>query len=319
MTSRLAAVLVLVEVLGVVAAAAPPPGGQQFTSRAIGVRVDVLVTDGRHPITGLTARDFELKDDGVVQAIAQLDHEQLPLNLILVFDTSTSVAGARLRALLDAGQSLVEQLRNGDRVSVLSFASRVRLLAPLTPSRQQVRGALAALEATGATSLRDAAFAALALRGADPGRTMLLIFSDGVDTSSWLSTTQVIETARRTDAVIYAVALTREETVTRLAVASPGWPGAPTGLQVVRQDTVAVKSAGRFLEKLTEESGGRILFATSDGDLRAAFTRTLAEFRDRYVLSYTPAGVAATGWHRLEVTLKGKKGKVTARRGYFAE
>jgi len=315
MTSRLPAVLVLM----VVAAAAALPGAQQFTSRALAVRVDVLVTDSRQPVTGLTARDFELKDDGVVQAIAQFDHEQLPLNLILVFDTSASVAGARLRALLDAGQSLVEQLRDGDRVTVLSFASRVRLLAPLTPSRQQVRGVLAALEATGATSLRDAAFAALALRGADPGRTLLLIFSDGNDTSSWLSTDQVIEAARRTDAVIYAVAVTREQTVTRLAVASPGWPGTSTDMQVVRQVTFAVRDAGKFLDGLTRETGGRVLFATSDADLRAAFTKTLAEFRDRYVLSYTPTGVAPTGWHRLDVTLKGKKGKATARRGYFAE
>ena len=315
MTSRVRAVMVLL----VVAAGTALPRAQHFTSRALAVRVDALVTDGRHPITGLTARDFELKDDGVVQAIAEIDHEQLPLNLILVFDTSTSVAGARLRALLDAGQSLVDQLRDGDRVAVLSFASRVRLLAPLTPSRQQVRGALAALEANGATSLRDAAFAALALRGADPGRTLLLIFSDGDDTSSWLSRAQVIEAASRTDAVVYAVAVTREQTVTRLAVAAPGWPSTSVPMQVVRQETVAVKSAGRFLEELTQESGGRVLFATSDADLRGAFTKTLAEIRDRYVLSYTPTGVAATGWHRLDVTLKGKKGKVTARRGYFAE
>jgi Ca-activated chloride channel family protein len=315
MTSRAPAVLVLL----VVAAGTALPGAQHFTSRALAVRADVLVTDGRRPIIGLTARDFELKDDGVVQAIAEIDHEPLPLNLILVFDTSTSVAGARLRALLDAGQSLVEQLRDGDRVAVLSFASRVRLLAPLTPSRQQVRAAFAALDANGATSLRDAAFAALALRGADPGRTLLLIFSDGDDTSSWLSRAQVIEAASRTDAVIYAVAVTRERTVDRLALAAPGWPGTSAPLQVVRQDTVAVKSAGRFLEELTQESGGRVLFATSDADLRGAFTKTLAEIRDRYVLSYTPTGVSATGWHRLDVTLKGQKGRVTARRGYFAE
>jgi Ca-activated chloride channel family protein len=314
MTSRVPAVVVLM-----VVATAALPGAQRFTSRALAVRVDVLVTDGRHPLTGLTARDFELKDDGVVQAIAEIEHEQLPLNLILVFDTSTSVAGARLRALLDAGQSLVEQLRDGDRVAVLSFASRVRLLAPLTPSRQQVRGALAALDAAGTTSLRDAAFAALALRGADPGRTLLLIFSDGDDTSSWLSRAQVIEAARRTDAVVYAVAVTREHTVTRLAGPTPGWPGTLVPRPIVRQETVAVKSAGRFLEEVTQESGGRVLFATSDADLRGAFTQTLAEIRDRYVLSYTPTGVAATGWHRLDVTLKGKKGKVTARRGYFAE
>jgi len=77
--------------------------------------------------------------------------------------------------------------------------------------------------------------------------------------------------------------------------------------------------AGKFLSNLTEESGGRVIFANSNSDLGATFTRALAEFRDRYVLSYSPTGVSPTGWHRLEVKLKSKAGKVTARRGYFAE
>ena len=83
--------------------------------------------------------------------------------------------------------------------------------------------------------------------------------------------------------------------------------------------TTTVKHAGKFLEHITDETGGRVLFANANSDLRATFEKTLAEFRDRYVLSYVPTGVASTGWHRLDVKLKGKSGKVTARRGYFAE
>jgi VWFA-related protein len=280
---------------------------QRFTSRALGVRVDVLVTNGKQSVTGLSAGDFELRDNGVPQVLAQVDVEQLPLNLILVFDTSASVAGERMHSLLEAGRALLDQLREADRVALVSFSTRVQLLAPLTPSRQQIRAAFATLNATGSTSLRDAAFSALALRDADPERTLVLIFSDGADTASWLSSRRVIEVAQRTDAVIYAVAVGREETVMG------------TGVTGTVRRTILVKDAGKFLESLTEETGGRVLFATSNTDLRGAFTRTLAEFRDRYILSYTPTGVAATGWHRLEVTLKGKRGKVTARRGYFAE
>jgi VWFA-related protein len=286
---------------------------QRFTSQVLGVRVDVLVTSGKHPVAGLTARDFELLDEGVLQDVAQVDVEQLPLNLILVFDTSGSVAGPRMQSLLDAGRALLDHLREADRVALVSFATRVRLLAPLTPSRHQIRAGFNALRARGATSLRDAAFSALALRDADPGRTLLLIFSDGADTSSWLSTQKVIEAARRTDAVVYAVSVGREETVVRPNVNSFGHRSGDV------QQTIVVKDAGTFLEGLTEETGGRVLFAISNADLRGAFTETLAEFRDRYVLSYTPTGVATTGWHRLEVKLKGKKGQVTARRGYFAE
>ena len=73
-----------------------------------------------------------------------------------------------------------------------------------------------------------------------------------------------------------------------------------------------------FVAELTSETGGRVIEAEDDANLHATFVVTLGEFRNRYVLSYTPAGVPAAGWHRLEVKLKGKKGSVTARRGYFA-
>jgi VWFA-related protein len=243
-----------------------------------------------------------------VQSVAEIEVEQIPLNLILAFDTSASMAGARLYSLVQAGQSLLDRLRPDDRVALISFATRVRLLAPLTPNRQQIKSAFAALSAQGATSLRDAAFSALALRDADPGRTLVLVFTDGADTASWLGPSPVIEVAKRTDAVIYAVAMAEQR-----AVYSFGGRGI-TGVNVT-----TVEEAGKFLDHLTEETGGRVMFANSNKDLHATFTQTLAEFRDRYVLSYTPTGVSPSGWHRLDVKLKGKSGKITARRGYFAE
>jgi Ca-activated chloride channel family protein len=285
---------------------------QRFKSGTIGVRVDVLVTHGKELVRGLTARDFELRDEGVLQNVSEIEVEQIPLNLILAFDTSGSVAGDRLRSLVQAGQSLLDRLRPDDRVALVSFATRVRLLAPLTPSRQQIQGAFATLAAQGATSLRDAAFAALALRDADPVRTLVLIFSDGADTASWLGSSAVIEAAKRTDAVVYAVAIAEQRSAYAISAKS-GTSG------IVQRTVITVEEAGKFLDHLTEETGGRVMFANSNKDLRATFTQTLAEFRDRYVLSYTPTGVSPTGWHRLDVKLKGKSGKVTARRGYFAE
>jgi VWFA-related protein len=286
----------------------PSMRAQRFRSGTIGVRVDVLVTHGQELVRGLNATDFELRDEGVLQKVSEIEVEQIPLNLILAFDTSGSMAGARLHSLVQAGQSLLDRLRPDDRVALVSFATRVRLLAPLTPSRQQIRGALTALSAQGATSLRDAAFSALAMRDEDPGRTLVLVFSDGEDTASWLRPSAVIEAAKRTDAVVYAVAIAEQRAVYQL-----GGRGI-TGVKVT-----TVEEAGKFLEHLTEETGGRVMFANSNKDLRATFAETLAEFRDRYVLSYTPTGVSPTGWHRLDVKLKGKSGKVTARRGYFGE
>src|SRR5262245_3995746 len=231
-------------------------GQQRFTSKTIGVRVDVLVTNDHQLVRGLSARDFELRDEGVAQAVSEVEVEGMPLNLILGFDTSESVAGERMRYLLEAGNALLQGLQPLDRVALLSFASRVRLLAPLTPSRQQIRGAMSLLKAEGATSLRDAAFAALALREDDPGRTLVLMFSDGADTSSWLRAAPVIEAAKRTDAVVYAIALGDRQT--HLITTSTGMRGA-IGIGI-QQVTTTVNEAGKFLENLTEETGGRVLF-----------------------------------------------------------
>jgi Ca-activated chloride channel homolog len=295
-----------------IACATLSPAAQQFKSGTVGVRVDVLVTNGKQLVGGLQASDFELRDEGVLQEVTQIDVEEIPLNLILVFDSSGSMAGQRLQSLLEASRSLLDGLRERDRVAVLSFSTRVRLLAPLTSSRQQIRGALAMLTARGATSLRDAAFAALALRETDPGRTLLLIFSDGADTSSWLKASAVLDSARRTDAVVYGIGIAVPQYST-IVVRDANAGGSRRAVMTV------VKEAGKFLQSLADETGGRVLFANSNTDLRGTFIQTLSEFRERYVLSYSPSGVSPTGWHRISVKLKAKSGTVTARRGYFAE
>ena len=71
-----------------------------------------------------------------------------------------------------------------------------------------------------------------------------------------------------------------------------------------------------FLSALAEETGGKYVDAEQSDRLRETFVRIVTEFRSRYLLTYTPQGVDAGGWHPIEVRLKSKKGKVTARRGY---
>jgi Ca-activated chloride channel family protein len=292
---------------------------QRFRSGTVAVRVDVLVTDGKKLVTGLESRDFDVRDEGVVQNVTRVDVEQLPLNLILAFDTSDSVSGPRLASLVDAGRALVSSLRERDRVALLSFSARVRLLSPLTPSRLQILSALDRLSASGTTSVRDAAFAALSLRESDPGRTLVLIFTDGADNASWLTAPRVIEAAKRTDAVLYGVRVRRTITLQAGDTIRDRQGFLVSPLEPPMNVRIDPNRLLTFVADLADETGGRVIEADDDPDLPATFTRTLDEFRNRYVLSYTPTGVTATGWHRLEVKLKGKRGKVTARRGYFAE
>jgi secreted protein with Ig-like and vWFA domain len=102
----------------------------EFRAAVEAVRLDVSVTRGTTPVAGLTAANFEVLDNGVPQAIDRVSQEDVPLNLMLVLDTSGSMAGVRLGKLIDAARNLVRSLRPEDRVGVLSFSQRVVLSLP---------------------------------------------------------------------------------------------------------------------------------------------------------------------------------------------
>ena len=258
-----------------------------FTSRVDAVRVDVLVTQDGRIVRGLQPADFEVFDNGVPQQVDLVTFERLPLKLVLAFDVSSSVAGERLQQLRRAGAALVEQLSDADESGFMTFSHVVTLRAPLGKDRARMRAALESAEASGGTALVDAVYASLVLGEAGAGRALLIVFSDGTDTSSWLRPDLVLETARRSDAVVYCV-------------------------------STAPDSRGEFAAEIATLTGGAFLQVQSANDLRPTFLRILEEFRQRYLVSYTPRGVAAGGWHRLDVRIKGRRATVRARPGYSA-
>jgi VWFA-related protein len=267
---------------------AAPDGQDQttFTSRVEAVRVDVLVTENSKPVTGLTASDFELTDNGVRQVVDLASFEQIPLNVILALDVSASLEGLRLGHLQAAGRTVLSGLKAGDRAALVAFSHVVMPTVGLSEDLDAVRTALDRVRGSGLTSLVDASHAAMLIGESDVGRSLLIVFSDGVDTSSWLSAESVLDTARRGDVVVYAVEVGQRR--------------------------------GSFTRELSEVTGGRAIAIESTRDLSATFATVLEEFRMRYLISYSPAGVERAGWHRLEVRVKGRRVTVKARPGYFA-
>lgn len=259
---------------------------QTFTSRVDAVRVDVLVTENGRPILGLTPDDFEVLDNGVRQRVDLASFEQIPLNVVLALDMSASLQGLRLGHLQMAGKSVLDGLKAGDRAALVRFSHVVAPSQGLTEDRDRIRAALEQAQGQGLTSLIDATHAGMLLGESDVGRSLLIVFSDGVDTSSWLTADAVLETARRGDVVVYAVEVGERRT--------------------------------SFPRDLSEVTGGRLFAIESTTDLAAAFMKILEEFRMRYLISYSPQGVAAGGWHRLEVRVKNRGAAVKARPGYFA-
>ena len=259
-----------------------------FSSRLDAVRVDVLVTERNRVALGLGPADFEVLDNGVPQTVDLVSFEELPLNVVLVFDLSASLAGERLEQLQVAAKAMLGGLKPRDQAALLTFSHRVELAQPLTGDAGAVAAAVEAALPAGDTALFDGTYAGLLLGLSDPGRDLVIVFSDGVDTVSWLSAAQVIETAKRTDAVVYGA---------------------------------SVRGVGSipFLRDVTQQTGGSTIEVDSPRELSARFLAILEEFRQRYLVSYSPRGVTSGGWHRLDVRVKGRRTvTVKARPGYLA-
>jgi VWFA-related protein len=272
--------------LAVAGAVSAQTAGQRpvFVSRGELVRVDVLVTDKGRPIPGLRSSDFTVLDDDVPQKIDFLSDDELPLNVILNLDMSGSVAGQRLQDLRTAGLAVLDNLRPNDRAALVAFTHVVFLRSGLTSDLSRLRSALERSEPGGQTSLIDASLAGLVVGATDAGRSLMLTFTDGVDTASMLPPASVLDVARRTDVVVCAV--------------SAGRVGAT------------------FVMTLAETTGGDVVTIQSTSELRTALLRLLSEYRQRYLLAYTPTGVPATGFHTIKVSVSRKGATVKTRQGY---
>jgi VWFA-related protein len=203
----------LIAVIAAAMSIAVPGAEQQPTFRAAVdvVRIDASVMNGLNPVAGLTATNFVVTDNGVAQTLDSVSLDTVPLNLMMVLDTSGSLAGERLAHLIDAMTGLVKSLRPEDTAALMTFSEPVRLAVKPTRDRQPLLEALTGLKADGATSVNDAVFLALQLRPADAGesRPVLLLFSDGRDTSSWLRNDDVIEATKRSGMLVHVVGVSR--------------------------------------------------------------------------------------------------------------
>jgi Ca-activated chloride channel homolog len=264
-------------------AGASAAGQALFRASVEIVEVDVSVMRNGLAVRGLSSRNFIVRDNGVVQTIDSVSLEELPIDITLVIDVSQSLSGARLASLVQAGEELTDALRRDDQAALVTFSNQIALRLPMTSDRARLRAELQRLTSGGSTALRDAVYLAIQLRPPERTRSLILLFTDGRDTSSWLTEADVIESVQRAGSVIHVVRVGSDE----------------------------------FVRRLADTSGGRTWSATSDRQLRELFVNALSEMRARYLLSYSPRGVTPAGWHQISIQLKDTRGDVTARPGYF--
>jgi Ca-activated chloride channel family protein len=256
------------------------------------VQVNALVSDrsGKF-ISGLTADQFRLREDGTPQKILHFADEQAPLEIVVAMDISGSM-GAAIEDLKSAVRQFIARLKPSDQVTLVAFNQGMFVLAQRESDQAKLSAAIDQLTAWGGTTLYDVIIQSLDLLSRQPGRRGLVVFSDGEDQSSQATFAVVDRAVRGSDAALFMVALGRGRE------------------QATLQET---------LEALAEPSGGRALFAKKPGELGDAFAQLLDELTHQYLIGFESTNAQQDGgWRKLEVDLPGTQFRVRARQGYFA-
>jgi VWFA-related protein len=278
----------------------PPQEPPSFSAAVEAVYIDVFVTDGTRPVTGLSAGDFELRDNGRLQPVALAAVDTLPLTTYVVLDTSGSVKGPRLVQLQAAVKALVGGLPPAEAAALMTFDDEVRQLVPRTTDRRRFVDAVDAIRPGGATSLFDALYAATLL-ATGRERALIVLFTDGQDTMSWLEAAQVRRVLEESNVLLQAVTvLGGDEPEER-----PDW----------RTNEPESKPEA-LLRHLAELTGGRVWPAASPHAITDAFLGVLEAMEHRYLLRFEPPADRNEGRHQLDVKLTRRKGRVHYRRTY---
>jgi Ca-activated chloride channel family protein len=268
------------------------------------INLNVSITDARgRYVTDLTKNDFAVFEDGVRQELSIFNHEDIPISLVLMIDTSASM-DEKLPTARAAAIRFVGTLRPQDNAQIMQFNDRTTILQDFVADHDALDSAISRTEAAGPTALHNALYVALkelekqktqALR-----RRAIVLLSDGEDTASLVSDDQVLDLARKTEINIYAISLRPRR----------------------MQDRNAVKfsQAAHLLTALTQDTGGQVHFPNSLSELDAVYDRIAEELRTQYSLGYVSNNGRRDGkWRRIVVRVPTREElQVRHKLGYFA-
>jgi Ca-activated chloride channel family protein len=298
----------------VVAAQQPAPETARapvFRSGTHLVPLNVTVTDEQKQyVSGLQPQDFAVYEDGVRQEIRFFEATTVPIDLIVLLDSSSSMSD-KMGVVHEAAVGFLATLRSGDRGAIVTFADAVRVAQALTGERAALETAIRATSARGATALHNALYIALkqfggAARGdGDVRRQAIVVLSDGQDTSSLVSFDDVMELARRSGVSIYPIALQSKR---------PETGGRRHYDQILTQSDYSLKM-------LAAETGGQAFFPTAVHELKDVYAGIAAELASQYSLAYAPTNVIADGeYRRISVRVASHPAlRLRTRTGYTAE
>ena len=274
-----------------------------FRAGADVVSVEAAVRREKRPVTGLKVGDFQLLDNGVPQQISDVSYERLPIDVTVVLDVSASVTGSVLDQLRQSVRQLKADLGAGDRLKLVAFNMQVRRLSDFEAPASATDAAFSTLSGRGSSAIFDSVAVQLASPTPPGRRHLIVLFTDGQDSSSITDPEMLFDVAKRTTSTVDIVlaSAVAERSASPFA-RSPGRPPI---------------TIGRMYDQLARETGGTVVTTTPGENLASTFRRTLADFRSSYVLYFTPQGVDRSGSHTIDVRVKQEGAEVRARRGYI--
>ena len=290
----------------------PPPHGPSFRTGVDIVALTVTVVDReKRYVHDLRAHDFQVFEDGVQQAVSFFALADGPMDLALLVDSSASMRET-LPVVRDAATGLLRVLRPGDRASLVEFRHGVRVAEPMTTDIPDVIATLQSMQPGGGTSLYNALYISLkefqkqSRQEADIRRRVIVVLSDGDDTSSMLSFEDVLDQARRSGVSIYTVSLKSAARLSREKSENSG--------------RRYFSQADYTMRELAEQTGAKAFFPERVAELKDIYASVGEELASQYAVGYVPSNPVRNGaWRRLQVRIAQRpEARPRTRAGYFA-
>ena len=304
------------------------------------VPVSVLDRQGRF-IANLKREDFQVFENGVEQSIAYFEPAEKPFTVALLLDTSASTH-FHLNEIKDAAITFAKQLRPQDRVLIVSFNDEVLLLTEVTNDLHLIETVIEENVNSGnSTRLYDAVDLTIRERlNKIKGRKAIVLFTDGVDTSSQQATYQsTLREVEELDALIYPIQYDTTDYLRAMQDAGNGSVTITTrrsgifgttttqqtynvplnnGIPLPGSTKADYDRADHYLHSLADKTGGRLYQANDNTQLAQAFTRIAEELRRQYSLGYYPKtdNVESDGRRQIKVRVRQPNLAVKARDSY---
>lgn len=275
--------------------------------------------------TNLKAEDFVIYEDGIQQPISSFALKRLPVHVVLLIDTSSSVT-RELEDFKASALNFINQLDPDDKICLIRFDDKVELVQDWTNNRNTLKRAMNRLGTGMFTKFNDALYlAAKEQLGKVTGRKAIIVLTDGIDSGRGSTTSErAFRTLVEEETAVYVVSKTRiqgQSDREKLEYYKKNYSASAANqlrIDGLKMSLEELEKSELNLMRITEETGGRIFLPESFDDLGNAYQQVAEELRSQYVIFYTPTDPTATGTYRsVRVKVKTPGYRATTRFGYY--